>query len=108
MAAPARPRPYLAQLPAPRRETRNKLHPFQNIPMIVLSAVLSGIEDGVGTQACVQQREAWLRRFLASPNDMPSHDILSPVIGRLDPVAFPKFSLKLYNNFSIKNALIFV
>lgn len=82
------PRPYFAHLPDPRRETRNKLHPLQDILMIVLSAVLSGIEDWVGMQTFAQEREAWLRRFLALPNGIPSHDTLSDVMGRLDPVAF--------------------
>jgi predicted transposase YbfD/YdcC len=82
------PRPHFADLPDPRRETRNKLHPLQDILMIVLSAVLSGIEDGIGMQAFAQEREAWLRRFLALPDGIPSHDTLSDVMGRLDPVAF--------------------
>lgn len=82
------PRPYFANLPDPRRETRNKLHPPQDILMIVLSAVLSGIEDWVGMQPFAQEREAWLRRFLALPDGIPSHDTLSDVMGRLDPVAF--------------------
>ena len=42
------PRPYFADLPDPRRETRNKLHKLQDILMIVLCAVLSGVEDWVG------------------------------------------------------------
>jgi len=36
----ADPRPYFADLPDPRRETRNKLHPLNDIVMIVLCAVL--------------------------------------------------------------------
>jgi predicted transposase YbfD/YdcC len=82
------PRPYFANLPDPRRETRNKLHSLQDILMIVLSAILSGIEDWVGMQTFAQEREAWLRSFLRLPNGIPSHDTLSDVIGRLDPVAF--------------------
>jgi predicted transposase YbfD/YdcC len=82
------PRPYFAKLPDPRRETQNKLHALQDILMIVLGAVLSGIEDWVGMQTFAQEREAWLRRFLALPNGIPSHDTLSDVMGRLDPVAF--------------------
>ena len=42
------PRPYLADLPDPRRETRNKLHKLHDILMIVLCAVLSGVEDRAG------------------------------------------------------------
>ncbi|WP_442923339.1 transposase family protein [Methylomonas sp. LL1] len=39
------PMPYLANLEDPRRETKNKLHNLGDIVMIVLCAVLSGIED---------------------------------------------------------------
>ena len=45
------PRPYFADLPDPRRETRNKLHKLHDILMIVLCAVLSGVEDWVGMEA---------------------------------------------------------
>jgi predicted transposase YbfD/YdcC len=84
------PRPYFMDLPDPRRVTRNKLHPLHDILMIVLSAVLSGIEDWVGMQAFAEEREAWLRERLglSLPHGIPSHDTLSDVIGRIDPVAF--------------------
>jgi hypothetical protein len=39
------PRPYLAVLPDPRRETRNKLYCQHDIVMIVLDAILSLEED---------------------------------------------------------------
>jgi hypothetical protein len=58
------PRPYFTGLPDPRRVTRNKLHPLHDILMIVLSAVLGGIEDWVGMQAFAEEREAWLRERL--------------------------------------------
>ena len=82
------PRPYFADLPDPRRETRNKLHKLDDILMIVLCAVLSGVEDWVGMETFAQEREAWLRGFLELPNGMPSHDTLSDVLGRIDPMAF--------------------
>ena len=82
------PRPYFADLPDPRRETRNKLHPLHDILMIVLCAVLSGVEDWVGMVDFAQEKEAWLRGFLELPNGIPSHDTLSDVMGRIDPVAF--------------------
>ena len=82
------PRPYFADLPDPRRVTQNKLHSLHDILMIVLSAVLSGIEDWVGMETFAQEREAWLRGFLELPNGIPSHDTLSDVRGRIDPVAF--------------------
>jgi predicted transposase YbfD/YdcC len=56
--------------------------------IIVLSAVLSGIEDWVGMDTFAREREPWLRGFLELPNGIPSHDTLSDVLGRIDPVAF--------------------
>lgn len=82
------PRPYFADLPDPRRETRNKLHPLQDMLMIVLCAVLSGVEDWGGMADFAQEKEAWLQGFLDLPNGIPSHDTLSDVLGRIDPVAF--------------------
>jgi hypothetical protein len=82
------PRPYFAHRPDPRRETRNKLHKLQDILMIVLGAVLSGVEDWVGMADFAEEKEAWRRGFLELPNGIPSHDTLSDVLGRIDPVAF--------------------
>ena len=42
------PMPYFEDQKDPRRETKNKLHKLSDIVMIVLCAVLSGVEDGVG------------------------------------------------------------
>lgn len=82
------PRPYFAELPDPRRDTKNKLHPLNEIVMIVLCAVLSGVEDWVGMEDFAEAKEAWLRDFLQLPNGIPSHDTLSDVMGRIDPQAF--------------------
>jgi len=82
------PRPHFADLPDPRRKTRNKLHQLHDILMIVLCAVLSGVEDWVGMETFAEEREAWLRGFLELPHGIPSHDTLSDVMGRIDPVAF--------------------
>jgi len=82
------PRPYFADIPDPRRETRNKLHKLQDIVMIVLCAVISGVEDWVGIETFAEERESWLRGFLELPNGIPSHDTLSDVMGRIKPKAF--------------------
>lgn len=82
------PRPYFADLPDPRLETRNKLHPLNDIVMIALCAVLSGIEDWVGMEDCAKEKEAWLRGFLRLPHGIASHDTLSDVMGRIHPQAF--------------------
>jgi predicted transposase YbfD/YdcC len=82
------PRPYFADLPDPRRETQNTLHKLHDILMIVLCAVLSGVEDWAGMADFAEDKEAWLRGFLELPNGIPSHDTLSDVLGRIDPTAF--------------------
>lgn len=82
------PMPYFQDLKDPRRETKNKLHKLSDILMIVLCAVLSGIEDWVGMEEFAEEKEAWLRGFLELPNGIPSHDTLSDVLGRIDPKAF--------------------
>ncbi|WP_367278740.1 transposase family protein, partial [Malikia sp.] len=40
----ANPQTYFAELPDPRRQTRNKLHKLEDIVMITLCAVLCGFE----------------------------------------------------------------
>ncbi len=70
------PRPYFADLPDPHRETRNKLHPLNDIVMIVLCAVLSGVVDWVGMADFAEEKEAWLRGFLDLANGIPSRDTL--------------------------------
>ena len=42
------PQAYLKELPDPRRETKNKLHKLEDILIIVLCSLLSGINDWVG------------------------------------------------------------
>jgi hypothetical protein len=82
------PLPYFQDLKDPRRETQNKLHKLSDIVMIVLCAVLSGIEDWVGMEEFAKEKESGLRGFLELPNGIPSHDTLSDVLGRIDAKAF--------------------
>jgi hypothetical protein len=88
------PRPNFADLSAPRRETRNKLHQLSDSLMSVFWAVLSGVEAGVGREAFAQQQEAWLRTCLERPNGMPSHATLSDGFGRLQRGAFAEAFLR--------------
>lgn len=90
------PRPYFAGLIDPRRETKNKLHKLSDIIMIVLCAVLSGIEDWVGMEEFAEGKEGWLRGFLELPNGIPSHDTLSDVFGRIERKAFGGVYAALY------------
>ena len=82
------PQPFFADLPDPRRETRNKLHKLEDIVMITLCAVLGGYEDWVSIEDFGYANETWLRGFLELPNGIPSHDTLSDVIGRINGDAF--------------------
>ncbi len=84
------PRPYFAELPDPRRETRNQLHLLHDIAMIVLCAVLGGVEDWVGREDFANEKEAWLGGFLELPNGIILHDTLSDVLGRIAPAAFAR------------------
>jgi len=78
----------VANAPDPRRQTRGKLHSLQDIVMITLCAVISGVEDWVGIEDFAEEREPWLRKCLSLPNGIPSHDTLSDVMGRIQPKAF--------------------
>lgn len=81
------PQDYFADLPDPRRRTRNKLHRLQDIVMITLCALVCGFEDWVSIEDFGCENEAWLRTFLELPNGIPSHDTLSDVMGRVKPQA---------------------
>jgi len=50
------PHPYFSDLRDLRRETRNKLHQRQDIVMIVLCSVISGVDDWVGMGAFAEER----------------------------------------------------
>ena len=89
------PMPYFAELQDPRRETKNKLHKLTDIVLIVLCAVLSGVEDWVGMEDFAEEKEEWFRTFLELPNGVPSHDTLSNVFGRLNPKAFAECPKRL-------------
>ncbi|HOW77051.1 MAG TPA: transposase family protein [Candidatus Competibacteraceae bacterium] len=52
------PRPYFADLPDPRRETRNKRHKLQDILIMVRCTVFNDLK------AFAEEKEAWLRGFL--------------------------------------------
>ena len=79
------PRPYFADLPDPRRETRNKLHLLQDILMIVPCAVLSSVEDWVGMEAFAKEKEAGLRGFLDLSNRSRVRTPAGPRNGRERP-----------------------
>jgi predicted transposase YbfD/YdcC len=67
---------------------RCKIHPLVEIVTIALCGVICGADDWVAIEAFGQEKEAWLRTFLALPGGIPSHDTFGRVFARLDPDEF--------------------
>jgi predicted transposase YbfD/YdcC len=78
---------YFAHLPDPRVD-RGKKHLLGDILVIALSAVVCGANSWEEVETFGEAKEGWLKRFLALPNGIPSHDTFSRVFARLDPQAF--------------------
>ena len=77
-----------ADLPDPRRETKNKLHHLTDILVIATCAVIAGADGWDQVAEYGRRKEAFFRRFLALPNGIPSHDTFDRVFAKLDPDAF--------------------
>ena len=72
------------------RIDRRKLHSLEAILVIALCATIAGAEDFQQIALFGQKRRAWLERFVALPNGIPSHDTFERLFARLDPVAFQR------------------
>jgi hypothetical protein len=77
-----------ADLPDPRRETRNKLHRLTDILVIATCAVIAGANGWDQVAGYGRRKEGFFRRFRALPYGIPSHDTSDRVFAKLDPVAF--------------------
>jgi predicted transposase YbfD/YdcC len=78
---------FFAKLKDPRRAHR-RLHRLQDVIVIALCAVIAGAQDWQEIETFGRLRRDWLRRFLALPNGIPSHDTFERVFDRLTPQAF--------------------
>jgi predicted transposase YbfD/YdcC len=78
---------YFAKLQDPRRAHR-RLHHLQDILVIALCAVIAGAQDWQDIVTFGRKRLDWLRRFLALPHGIPSHDTFERVFDRIKPQAF--------------------
>jgi predicted transposase YbfD/YdcC len=78
---------YFADLPDPRVD-RTKKHRLDDILAIALCAVICGADSFEEIERFGEAREGWLRRFLALPNGIPSHDTFNRVLAALDRKAF--------------------
>jgi predicted transposase YbfD/YdcC len=80
---------HFADLPDPRID-RTKKHTLGDILVIALCAVVCGADSWEEVERFGAAKHDWLKRFLALPNGIPSHDTFYRVFARLDPAAFGK------------------
>ena len=74
-------------LPDPRVE-RTKQHLLVDIMAIAVCAVVCGADAWTEVEDFGKIKKKWLKRFLALPNGIPSHDTFGRVFAALDPEAF--------------------
>jgi predicted transposase YbfD/YdcC len=85
--APLALKKHFARLPDPRLQRRRR-HLLLDIITIALCAVICGADTWPQVVAFGYRRKDWLKKFLALPNGIPSHDTFERVFDRLNPVAF--------------------
>ncbi|MDB5312753.1 MAG: hypothetical protein JWO38_6955, partial [Gemmataceae bacterium] len=77
-------------LPDPRRETANKLHPLVNIPVVATCAVIGGAETWEAIAAYGVSKTSFFRRFLPLDHGIPSPDTFERVFAKRNPAAFAR------------------
>src|SRR3954452_4224955 len=77
-----------ADLPAPRRDTANKLHHLSDILVIATCAVIGGAESWEAIAEYGRTKADFFRRFLPLDNGIPSPDTFERVFAKLDPGSF--------------------
>lgn len=82
--------PFLLHFSALRdpRQSAKVLYPLAEILTLLLCATISGADDFVEINLWGNERQDFLRRFLAYENGIPSHDTLCDVIAAIDPALF--------------------
>jgi predicted transposase YbfD/YdcC len=78
---------HFATLRDPRID-RTKKHLLIDILAITLCATIAGADTFEEVERFGKAREGWLRRFLALPNGIPSHDTFNRVFAALNPREF--------------------
>lgn len=76
-----------AAMSDPRVE-RSKHHSLIDIISIAICAVICGADSWVAIETFGKAKQAWLERYLALPNGIPSHDTFGRVFAALDAEQF--------------------
>jgi predicted transposase YbfD/YdcC len=79
------------------RRDHGKLHRLDDILVVTICAVICGADSFVAVEAFGHAKGEWLRRFLALPNGIPSHDTIGRVFAQLDPRHFEQCFLAWVN-----------
>ena len=75
---------YFAGLEDPRID-RTKQHQLIDVITIAICAVICGADSWVAIETYGQAKQEWLRRFLALPNGIPSHDTFARIFALISP-----------------------
>lgn len=70
------------------RVDRTKLYNLEAIIFQTISAVISGCDSWTEIELFGQAKRDWLGQYVSIPNGTPSHDTLSDLFKRIDPVVF--------------------
>jgi hypothetical protein len=88
-SSPATDSPSLIESFEPLEDPRHgEIYPLEEIVVLVICATISGADTFVAAQQFGEARQEWLRGLLPFEKGIPSHDVLSGVFGRIDPVQF--------------------
>jgi predicted transposase YbfD/YdcC len=75
----------LRQLPDPRRPTRNRLHPLENVLAIAFCGIVCGCEKFTEMEEFGHAKRAFFEKFLDLTAGVPSHDTFGRVFAALRP-----------------------
>lgn len=78
----------LTEIDDPRKPSNGTLHDFREILVISIAAALSDCDTVEDIAYWARNKQAWLRRFLALKNGVPSEDTFLRVFRALDPKRF--------------------